>query len=212
MKTTQLLIITFLLFLKVNTNTFAQETVNKTAIEKNVDSLKEIAISLKKDINKIEGKAKTKKDETPPCEKCAPQASDFIINIISFSPLALFLFIFSFVFIRLRKEGYKISDALKENETIPVSVPNPFVANTPVGIAPTPFVEENIQPKSSSRLIAFITALITIGIAASFCTFWLYTYLKCGFAPSLENITNVILALGLGVVPYAFNKISSAIK
>lgn len=145
-------------------------------------------------------------------EKCVPLASDFTIILISFSPLILFLIIFTFVFTRLKKEDYKISDSLKENETIKVSMPNPLSVNPAPGEAPPPFIDKNIQPKSSSRLIAFITGLTTLGIASSLCCFWLYTYIKCGFAPKLDDITNVLLTLGLGVVPYAFNKISSTFK
>lgn len=199
MKTTLITILTFLFIVTANTNAFADTSIPTT--EKKADS-----IPIEKP------NTDTQKTNTTECEKCVPQSSSTTVHLISFSPLVLFIFIFSFIFIKLKKEGYKISDALKENETIPLSVPNPLATNALADANIEPFVDQNVQPKSASRLIAFISGLVTLGIAASFCTFWLYTYLKCGFAPKLETLTNAVLALGLGVVPYAFNKISDAIK
>lgn len=212
MKTTQFLKVLFFLIFTTNLSAFAEVTPSTTPQSTTVSTQNNVGQATNSTNTTTANNSNQVTNEKPQCEKCVTNAPEFIVYTITYSPLLLFLFVFLFVFIRLKKEGYKISDALKENETIPVSVPNPLVDNAPVGAAPAPFVNENIQPKSSSRLIAFITALITLGIAASFCSFWLYSYLKCGFAPSLENITNVILALGLGVIPYAFNKISRAIQ
>lgn len=199
MKVSLLTILALLFLLTTNTAAIAQD--KKTETEKASDSTKT-----------ENTKTDPQKTETKECEKCIPQSTPFVLNLISFCPLLLFFFIFSFVFTRLKKEGYKISDALKENDTIPVSVPNPLALNAQAGENVAPFVEENTQPKSASRLIAFITGLVTLGIASSFSTFWLFTYLKCGSAPDLTSLTNVVLSLGLGIVPYAFNKISKAIE
>lgn len=124
--------------------------------------------------------------------------------IISLSPIALFLITTSIIFLKLKKEDYKIGDALKENETITVTSPNPAPANN----ANT----ETIQPKSASRLLAFISGMISVGLASTFCSFWTYNYFLTGKTADLSSITNVLLSLGLGVVPYAFNKVSKAIE
>ncbi|WP_281635838.1 hypothetical protein [Flavobacterium marginilacus] len=126
--------------------------------------------------------------------------------IISLAPIALFVITTSIIFLKLKKEDYKIGDALKENETITVTSPNPDP--DPANTANT----ETIQPKSASRLLAFISGMISVGLASTFCSFWAYNYFLTGKTADLSSITNVLLSLGLGVVPYAFNKVSKAIE
>jgi hypothetical protein len=156
------------------------------------------------------------------------------MNIISFAPLVLFLFIIILIFYILKREGYKIGDALKENETLNISEDNPALekpvaikraadgspaAQVPAGqpvVAPPPtappFVEKTVQPKSSSRLLAFISGIITVGLASCLCSFWIYRYFQCDQSVELSELSNVLLALGLGVVPYAVNKVSGALS
>lgn len=122
--------------------------------------------------------------------------------IISLAPIALFLITTSIIFLKLKKEDYKIGDALKENETITITSPStPGTSNT-----------QTIQPKSASRLLVFISGMISVGLASTFCSFWAYNYFQTRESANLSDITNVLLTLGLGVVPYAFNKISKAIE
>jgi hypothetical protein len=138
---------------------------------------------------------------------------------ITLAPIGLFIITTLFIFLKLKKEGYNIGDALKENETVAVTTALPqdpkviaaaIEAGNPTP-APTTPVTENIQPKSSSRLIAFISGLVSIGLASVFCSFWIYRYFQTGKPTDLSEITNVLLSLGVGVVPYAFNKISKAL-
>jgi hypothetical protein len=155
-------------------------------------------------------------------EKVPPKITVLGFNelIIAFAPIGLFILTTLLIFLKLKKEGYKIGDALKENETIAVTttppqdqtaITNAIAAGNPPP-APAAPVTENIQPKSSSRLLAFISGLVSIGLASVFCSFWVYRFFQTGASPDLSHITNVLLSLGLGVVPYAFNKISKAIE
>lgn len=64
---------------------------------------------------------------------------------------------------------------------------------------------------SSSRFIALITSLLTLIIALCLCSFFIYFYIATGNAPDISKFSSVLLALGIGVVPYAFNKVATAI-
>lgn len=63
---------------------------------------------------------------------------------------------------------------------------------------------------STSRLIAFISAmlLITVGLASA--CFFFYFYLVNGVPPDLSRLPAVLIALGIGMAPYAVNKVAAA--
>jgi hypothetical protein len=68
-------------------------------------------------------------------------------------------------------------------------------------------------PQSVSRLIAFLTGLVALTIGICICTFYMYSYFSDPSAKiDFSNFTNVIWGLGIGVLPYGFNKASSALK
>jgi len=71
-------------------------------------------------------------------------------------------------------------------------------------------VKGNYRP-SSSRLIAFFSSIITLTLATCLSCFFIYYYISFGKAPDLSGLSAVLIALGLGVVPYASNKIASAV-
>ena len=65
---------------------------------------------------------------------------------------------------------------------------------------------------SASRLVAFISGISAI--LFSFCLFVFYTtvYIRTGCYPEIENLTNSLIALGIGVIPYSINKVAGAIE
>ena len=65
---------------------------------------------------------------------------------------------------------------------------------------------------SSSRFIALVTSLLTLIIAVCLCSFFIYFYIATGTPPDISKFSSVLLALGIGVVPYAFNKVAAAIS
>ncbi len=154
-----------------------------------------------------------------------PRTISSLEQFLAYLPVILFAFILIILFWKLNKESYKIGDALKENTTIEVSEDNPALAEKPKPAStgendttpkpaqlatPPPFVPKTIQPKSTSRLIAFISGLVSVGIAASLCSFLMYNYFNGDKNVDLSQLTNVLLSLGIGVIPYAVNKISTA--
>ena len=64
---------------------------------------------------------------------------------------------------------------------------------------------------SSSRFIALVTSMLTLIMAVCLCSFFIYFYIATGTAPDISKFSSVLLALGIGVVPYAFNKVATAI-
>lgn len=168
-----------------------------------------------------ETKQPTKNNELP-CGNCNINSPE---QWLAFTPILLFALIIIIIFWKLNKEGYKIGDALKENITIEVSEDNPAIAEKPkpasTGVQDAtvstqetteqkaPFVPRTIQPKSTSRMIAFISGMVSIGIASSLCSFWMYNYFNGCKSVDLSHLSNVLLALGIGVIPYAVNKVST---
>ena len=70
---------------------------------------------------------------------------------------------------------------------------------------------EPAPPKrSASRFILFITAITTLVITVCFTTYYIYVKvynINGGSDPDLEGFTNVLLALGIGVIPYSVNQV-----
>jgi F0F1-type ATP synthase assembly protein I len=71
--------------------------------------------------------------------------------------------------------------------------------------------EEAAPPKrSASRFILFVTGITTLVITVCFTTYYFYIKIYAingGADPDLEGFTNVLLALGIGVVPYTVNQV-----
>jgi hypothetical protein len=156
---------------------------------------------------------------------CQPELNGIQPGLVA-APLLLFIVASIYVLARLRQEGYRISDALKENYTVDVAkTSEAFTAQLDVqkelqmeGIesarltaaADTPVSQ--IRPQSTSRLIAFLSGMTAIVVSICAVTFFFYVYLRTGQEPKFDNLWNVLLALGVGVIPYAFSRISDAIS
>lgn len=163
-----------------------------------------------------------------------------IQDIISFLPVALFLFITLTIFIKLRKDGVKLSDILIDKETLQEKRKNNAViaeshakvataaataisANPNVDLtAPTftpaasgsPITVENSDnpEQSTSRLIVFICGITSIALACCITSFYFYKSFTGTGDVSISGLSNVLYGLGLGVIPYGFNKIAAALK
>jgi hypothetical protein len=140
---------------------------------------------------------------------------------IVFLPIALFFIVLSIL--RVVLKGYDLQSALTENEYETKVVPNPqhtaanllTMASAPgltAAIPPTIEVSGSEKPKSASRYIALLTTCVTLVIGLSLTSFCIYMYINTGVIPDLGKVSSVLLTLGIGVVPYAFNKFSDAVK
>ena len=63
---------------------------------------------------------------------------------------------------------------------------------------------------SASRLIAFISAILLFIVGLSSSCFFLYFYMVNGVAPDLGKLSAILIALGIGMAPYAVSKVANA--
>ncbi len=119
---------------------------------------------------------------------------------IAFSPVILFLLIITVISFKLGKDKTKISDLLAEKDLQPAG-------------AVTDPASTTVPAQSVSRFVAFLTGIVALALGSSVSTFYMYGYFcNPAVAINFSNLTNVILGLGIGVIPYGFNKISAAMK
>lgn len=132
---------------------------------------------------------------------------DGIQKALVFLPVLLFGFVLLYLLFKLKRGNYNIADMLSENTSVEIDVPNPDPATAPT----IPFIKKRILNGSTSRLIALISGLCTVAIATCASSYYFYMYFKTSRAPDLNNLFDVLLALGMGVVPYTINKVTAAI-
>lgn len=147
--------------------------------------------------------------------------------ILVLSPF--FLFLIMLLLLKKKLTSFDLNQALSEAELPKTTIANPAysannilqILNNPIAaplavslLPPTIEITSNqmIYTKSSSRYIAFITSVLTWMIALCLSSFYMYQFLKTNVAPDFNGFSSILLSLGIGVVPYAFNKISSAVK
>jgi hypothetical protein len=81
-------------------------------------------------------------------------------------------------------------------------------------VQPNPVTDPNTDNKeqSTSRLVAFISGITSVAIAACITSFYFYRSFLGDTNTSIGNLATVLYGLGLGVIPYGFNKIANALK
>ncbi|WP_341904403.1 hypothetical protein [Fluviicola taffensis] len=152
--------------------------------------------------------------------------SKTIEDIISFLPVAFFLLITSTIFFKLRKDKVKLSDILIDKEAVQekrktdASVAIAAVnAGQPAPVAAAPAAQtdgqttaNSDQSQSTSRLIAFICGITSVALACCITSYYFYKSFTGTEDVDLGNLSNVLFGLGLGVIPYGFNKVAAALK
>ena len=136
--------------------------------------------------------------------------------------LPLILTIIGFLFINAKLKGFDLKEALKENEPSPKTILNPeynpanlqLLANNAaiVSVLPATIQVDGDYAKSSSRYLALLTSVVALILSISLITFYIYVYLTTGTSPDLGKVSSVLLSLGIGVVPYAFNRVGNGMK
>jgi hypothetical protein len=157
-----------------------------------------------------------------------------------FLPVVVFLILLIMLFIAgLGK--FDLTEAISENEFPKIVEENPVYATALASLKDTPNLAEVLPPTieisflsdkvleqkgkddtivkappdphaSVSRFIALLTSMLTLVIALCISCFFIYHYVRCGIAPDISGISAVLIALGIGIMPYAFNKVSTAIS
>lgn len=187
---------------------FSFSTISLNA--QNIDSLQNIINGLETQLSALSKTEKVSVPNEPTMVIPSKGAStSWGQKTVIMLPVILFLLVFAYVTVRLKRENYNLKDALAESP-VTLDVPNPNYNSADPTSPQT--IKQQIQTQSSSRLIGFISGLTSIIIAISMVTYFFYTYYKTGEVPNLDDITNIILSLGIGVTPYAINKITDAVK
>ncbi len=160
------------------------------------------------------------------------QASIPIITVsekwIAFSPIILFLVILFLVFMKLRKDNVSLKDLLLDKDAniqIEVERTKQFVAISSASFENQQALQKGLDainnndpdtPKANtsiSRFLAFLSGLISVGLACVITTFFMWNYFEDSKnTPDLDKLLTILLTLGIGVIPYAFNKVSTVLK
>jgi hypothetical protein len=203
-----------LIFLLGCLNSFAQTA--DTALRKRVDEIAKTLSTIKKQTDsaaKANAKEAAKPAIRPPYAVKIKQDRHltFQEKLLVTSPLTISVLFMLYFIARLKKEDYKLSDALA-GDPVETHVLNPRYdpLNIPITLAP-PTIDITQFPKSSSRLIAFFSGVAAIIIAVTCVSYFFYVNYSTGDIPDFDKMFTVILSLGIGITPYAFNKVATAI-
>ncbi len=130
-------------------------------------------------------------------------------KLFALMPVLLFLFVFLVFLFWLRKENYKLSDALSSKSPEVLKTTNTRQDPNDSSKTITETKEEIFYPRSASKLIAFFTALAGIVVVICGLSFHAYTMLS-GIGAGGNNphhgggIIIIVLVLLVGMLPYIF--------
>jgi len=149
-----------------------------------------------------------------------------------FTPLILFVIFLTVFLIYINSKAgqvFSLKQALSESTYPQIIVDNPNYTDTNIQqlinlekvntaitalpiitlFSPTITKTDNKYRPSMSRLIAFLTSATSMIIGVGLSCFFIYWYLKTGCVADIGKLAEVLLAMGIGVVPYAANKLSN---
>ncbi len=159
-----------------------------------------------------------------PVTKLADTSKWGVEWVLVFSPLILFFLLLLIVCFWIRK--FDLSEALTENDLSTKTKYNKLYdidnitkllilnSSIPVSsILPPTIGESEFYRPSISRLIVFITSMLSLILGLCITCFVIYNnLLGRDSSADINKLSNVLLSLGIGVVPYAFNKVATAIN
>jgi hypothetical protein len=119
-------------------------------------------------------------------------------------PVILLAFFFLIILFWLRRENFKLSDAITSRQVEIIKTTHSHTdPNDPTKTIKATS-EEAFYPKSSSRLLALLAGFSAIILAACTITYIAYFSVKlCTPPPHLGGLWIVFFLLGIGMIPYA---------
>jgi ATP-dependent Zn protease len=132
-----------------------------------------------------------------PCIDCVIKP-DFIQWLLILLPVILFILLLWYFLRWLKKDNYKIADALSVDMS-DEQVEQLQRTSLATGEAP----QQPVLKRSSSRLIAFFSGLSAVIIAICITSYYMYFAIKGLAVPKFEELWPILASLGIGVVPYA---------
>lgn len=188
-----LLLLSFLCFPAISQDTLIESQI----LKKEILDTKNKVIDLEK---KLANQTATTEE---PCLDCKPELGWLWFYVLM--PVILSLVVALYFLRWLKKEGFRISDAISTDvpearlEAFQTAmVKNGLTASTDQSSTPAPPVN-----RSSSRLIAFLSSLSASVLAICTFSYYMYFAIKGMEVPEFEELWPILTALGLGIVPYA---------
>lgn len=138
--------------------------------------------------------------------------------LLVYMPMIVFFGLFFYFMSWLKKDGYQLSNALSECDPVDLKNVQTTAKTDPQQptLAPTvttTTTTEEVLPRSSSRLIAFLTGVSAVGIAVVIVSIQIYTALsgRKGYF-DVDGLWKIIASLGIGIIPYGANMIKEAVQ
>lgn len=132
----------------------------------------------------------------------------FSRKLFALMPVFLFLFLFIVFIFWLRRENYKLSDALSSKNPQVLKTTNTIADPSDPSKTITETKEEIYYPRSASKLIAFFTAIAGIVIVICGLSYHAYTMLSgIGMSGGRHHgggIIVIAIILLVGMLPYIF--------
>ncbi|MGJ1436100.1 hypothetical protein [Sphingobacterium siyangense] len=144
---------------------------------------------------------------------------------VALTPILLFVLILIFIFRKLRQDNVSLKDLLLDKDIVVeieeertkqiLAFNQSSLIQSPDAVKAFEAFTNNSDPEneknntSVSRFLAFISGLVSTGVACTITTFFMWNYFDNGAKDlNLNELLTVLLSLGIGVIPYAFNKIT----
>lgn len=126
-----------------------------------------------------------------------------------------------------KKQEETKKEEFKSNEMIAYSkaITKNAEAALSAGVAPSDIPKAPVAPRtddeeppkpepatqSVSRLLAFISGLVSVGLACSITTYYMWASFN-KITVDIDKLSTVLMALGIGVIPYGVNKAAGVFK
>jgi hypothetical protein len=128
-------------------------------------------------------------------------------------PVALFLICLFITFLFARKKDFNFRKSFYSDDPQQITIQTDPLNNPKDTISITLLVNGlPVYRPSVSRIIAFISSLTTLAVIVCFISYYGYCMLKHQALPVFENLFEIIFGLGLGILPYGFNRITETNK
>jgi hypothetical protein len=126
--------------------------------------------------------------------------------VIVILPVAIFLIALLVVRKSLRGK-VSLGDVLSETET---TISEKKETDSSGKAVSSTEIKPEIKKKSASRLILFLSSITSLILGICFTSYYFYITIyciNCNMDMDLGEFSNILLALGIGVVPYAVNQV-----
>lgn len=173
----------------------------------NLNDVMAMVQQIKADLNKAG--IPPQEDKTVPKEKVLSWPQKGLILL----PLFLFFLCLFITFYYARKNDFDFRKSFYAEEPQQITIQTNPATNPPTTVTTTLLVNgQPVYKLSVSRIIAFLSSLTTLTVVVSFISYYAYCMLKVQALPDFKNLFEVIVGLGLGIVPYGFNKLTATTK